>query len=110
MPNYRAKGEAAKALRKEAGKYLKACRTQAGMTQIQAATEMGQVYFTFVSQLEQGRHRLAPEQWAELARIYGQDVKKFATTLLAYYDPSVYACIFGDQEPPGVETIRTYLN
>lgn len=104
MSNYRNTGGALK-LRKHAGKYLQSCRKQAGLTQVEAAEAMGQKYFTFVSQLEQGRHRLAPEQWSFMANLYGQPVDRFAMTLLAFYDPHVYQCIFGDQPPPGQATM-----
>ena len=45
----------AKQLRKEAGRWLQAQRKRAGLSQIQLAEKLGLKYYTFISQVENGR-------------------------------------------------------
>ena len=90
-----AKAAQTKALRAQAGRWLKAAREAAGLTQAQLAEEVGLRYYTFVSQVESGVGRLPIETQAVWARALGLDPSEFAKTLLEYYEPELYRLLFG---------------
>jgi transcriptional regulator with XRE-family HTH domain len=80
--------------RKEAGRWLKELREAKGLSQRQIAKATGTEYYTFVSQLETGRGRIAPEKYELWAKTFGVDPKVFVKTLLRYYDPVTYEILF----------------
>lgn len=84
-----------KVLRQEAGRWLKAARERAGLTQAQLSDEIGLRYYTFVSQVESGVGRLPIETQAAWARALRLDEAEFAKTLLAYYEPELHRLLFG---------------
>lgn len=81
-------------LRKEAGRWLKELREAQGLSQRQVAQATGTEYYTFVSQLETGRGRIAPEKYEAWAQALGIEPKIFVKTLLRYYDPVTYEILF----------------
>ncbi len=84
-------------LRQEAGRWLKALREDAGLSQRDLARKVGIDYYTFVSQIESGRGRVPPAQlkiWAEALNVPARD---FALKLMKFYDPVHYEIIFGDE-------------
>ncbi len=81
-------------LRKEAGRWLKQLREAKGLSQRQVAEATGTEYYTFVSQLETGRGRIAPEKYESWAQTFGVEPKLFVKTLLRYYDPVTYEILF----------------
>jgi len=85
-----------KALRSEAGRWLKAAREAAGLTQAQLAEKVGLRYYTFVSQVESGVGRLPIETQEAWAVAIGHEPREFAKTLLGYYEPELYRLLFGD--------------
>ena len=87
---------ATKALRQEAGRWLKARREAAGMTQAELAERVGMRYYTFVSQVESGLGRVPIEMQGAWALAVGLDPAHFARTLLAYYEPELNRLLFGD--------------
>ena len=85
----------AKALRVEAGKYLKELRKSLSLNQKELADKVGIEFFTFVSQVEIGAAQMPPgllKKWADALKI---DHKEFATELLKYYQPEYFEMIFG---------------
>jgi len=90
-----AKAAQTKSLRQEAGRWLKAAREQAGLTQAQLSAEVGLRYYTFVSQVESGVGRLPIETQAAWAKALRLDEAEFAKTLLAYYEPELHRLLFG---------------
>jgi transcriptional regulator with XRE-family HTH domain len=92
-----AKAAQTKALRTQAGRWLKAAREAAGLTQAQLAEQVGLRYYTFVSQVESGVGRLPIETQEAWAVAIGHDPREFAKTLLEYYEPELYRLLFGGE-------------
>lgn len=90
-----AKAAQTKVLRQQAGRWLKAAREHAGLTQAQLSEEVGLRYYTFVSQVESGVGRLPIETQAAWAKALRLDEAEFAKTLLAYYEPELHRLLFG---------------
>ena len=88
---------ATKGLRQEAGRWLKAAREAAGLTQADLATQVGLRYYTFVSQVESGLGRVPIETQGAWADAVGVDQAEFARMLLHYYEPELYRLLFGDE-------------
>lgn len=86
-----------KALRQQAGRWLKTSREAAGLTQAELAERVGLRYYTFVSQVESGLGRLPIETQGAWASALGLEAGDFARTLLGYYEPELYRLLFGDQ-------------
>jgi transcriptional regulator with XRE-family HTH domain len=95
-----AKAAQTKVLRQEAGRWLKAARERAGLTQAQLSEEVGLRYYTFVSQVESGVGRLPIETQAAWAKALRLDEAEFARTLLAYYEPELHRLLFGSLAAP----------
>ena len=91
-----ARAAVTKALRQEAGRWLKAGREAAGLTQAELAERVGLRYYTFVSQVESGLGRVPIETQGAWAQAIGLDPAEFARTLLRYYEPELYRLLFGD--------------
>ena len=89
-----ARAAATKTLRQEAGRWLKAAREAAGLTQAELAGRVGLRYFTFVSQMEGGLGRVPIESQGAWARAVGLDAGVFARTLLRYYEPELHRLLF----------------
>ena len=85
-----------KALRAEAGGWLKAARESAGLTQAGLAEQVGLRYYTFVSQVESGLGRLPIETQGAWATALGLNPGEFARTLLRFYEPELFRLLFGD--------------
>ena len=90
--------------RRKVGAYLQDARLRApnaegtrGLTQAEVAHELG-VWHSAVSSWEVGRASIPPERYDEIATLYGLNRKKFATFLLRYSNPWLYAMMFHDQE------------
>ena len=86
-------------LRKEAGLWLRSLREKAGYSQRQLAELVGVEYYTFVSQLENGRGRIPPDRYIVWAEALGVNPRTFVRNLLRYYDPVTFDILFGDSEP-----------
>ena len=89
-----AKAAQTKILRQQAGRWLKAARETAGLTQAGLAERVGLRYYTFVSQVESGLGRLPIETQAAWAEALGLDPGEFARTLLRYYEPELHRLLF----------------
>jgi transcriptional regulator with XRE-family HTH domain len=96
-----AKAAHTKALRQDAGRWLKAARERAGLTQAQLSEQVGLRYYTFVSQVESGVGRVPIEAQESWAKALGLDVAEFARTLLAFYEPELHRLLFVLNAEPG---------
>lgn len=83
-------------LRKEGGRWLKALREQANLSQRQLAEKVGAEHYTFISQLETGRGRIPPDRYYDWAEALGLSARDFVQMLLRYYDPITHEILFGD--------------
>lgn len=81
-------------LRKEGGRWLKAQREAAGLSQRQLAALVGADYYTFISQLETGRGRIPPDRYRDWAQALGLESRSFVQELLRFYDPITYGILF----------------
>ena len=99
-----AKAAHTKILRQEAGRWLKAAREAAGLTQAQLSEQVGLRYYTFVSQVESGVGRLPIETQAAWAKALNLDEAEFARTLLAYYEPELHRLLFESNASPSRAT------
>ncbi len=91
-----AKNTATNTLRLEAGKWLKQLRETAGISQREMANKLDLEYYTFISQLENGRGRIPQYRYRDWAFVLEIDPKDFVTKLMSYYDPETYEILFGD--------------
>jgi transcriptional regulator with XRE-family HTH domain len=85
-------------LRREGGLWLKSLREASGHTQRSFAAAVGADYYTFISQVENGRGRVPPERYLTWAKTLGMPPKEFLRGLMRYYDPMSYDILFGDEE------------
>lgn len=83
-------------LRVAGGNWLKAMREKAGLSQRELAEKVDIGYYTFVSQLENGRGRLPPDRYEAWAAALNMDPKEFTRELMRYYDPITHRILFGD--------------
>ena len=86
---------ATRALRKEAGNWLKARRTEAGLSQVDLAARLSLKYYTFISQVENGFSRVPTETMEAWALALKLDPADFAKHLLVYYEPELHRLLFG---------------
>lgn len=84
-------------LRVEAGVWLRNLRDEADISQKVMARMLGLEYYTFISQLENGRGRIPQNRYRDWAHVLEIDEKKFAKTLLKYYEPVIYEMLYGEE-------------
>lgn len=87
--------DASKELRAEMGMWLKSLRENQGLSQRDLARMLELDYYTFISQLENGRGKIPPARYRDWAAALGQEPKPFVKRLLSYYDPVTYDILFG---------------
>lgn len=78
------------------GLWLKQLREEAGLSQRELADRLSLDYYTFISQLENGRGRIPVHRYGEWAEALGQEPRIFVKTLLSHYEPITYEILFGD--------------
>ena len=83
-------------LRREGGLWLKELREKAGLTQRSLAAIVATDYYTFISQIENGRGRVPPDKYVLWARTLGVEPRDFVRGLMRFYDPVSYDILFGD--------------
>jgi transcriptional regulator with XRE-family HTH domain len=81
-------------MRREGGRWLRELREKAGLSQRELASLVDVDYYTFVSQLENGRGRVPPDRYRVWARALKIDPREFVKTLLSFYDPITYEILF----------------
>jgi len=78
------------------GRIIQSLRQAAQLTQHDLARLVGQKYFTMVSQIENGRVRIPPDDTELWARVLGVDTQAFAKECVRYYETDEYFnAIFG---------------
>ena len=82
-------------LRRSAGLWLKELREKRAFTQRELAGLVGADYYTFISQIENGRGRIPPDRYRQWAHALGVEPSEFVRTLMQYYDPVTYSVLFG---------------
>ena len=85
-------------LRHKAGLWLRDLRENRGLSQRQLANLVGAEYYTFISQVENGRGRIPAARYLEWAKALGVAPAEFVRTLMKYYDPLTYSILF--ENPP----------
>jgi len=79
------------------GLWLRSLREKQGLSQRDLAHTLSLDYYTFISQLENGRGRIPTHRYAEWAKALGQDPKTFVRNLLKHYEPTTYAILFDER-------------
>jgi len=85
-------------LRKEAGLWLRARRSELGLSQRELALRVNMEYYTFISQIEAGRGRIPADKMRDWSRALEMEPKEFALTLMKYYDPHTFEMVFGESQ------------
>lgn len=88
--------EEAKEQRVALGQWLKELRERANLSQRELADKLSLDYYTFISQLENGRGRIPVHRYAEWAEALGQEHRSFVKRLLSFYEPTTYRILFED--------------
>ena len=88
--------DASKGLRIELGLWLKALRIEQGLSQRDLAALLKLEYYTFISQLENGRGRIPSSRYRDWAQALGQDARSFVIRLMSSYDPVTYEILYDD--------------
>lgn len=92
-PQKRAKSDVQE-MRRDGGRYLRDLRERAGLSQREL---VGTEYYTFVSQLENGRGRIPPDRLAIWAGALGVEPRTFVKSLMRYYDPVTFEILFAGE-------------
>ena len=90
----KASPEEAKEQRAALGLWLKELREARKLSQRELADRLSLDYYTFISQLENGRGRIPVHRYAEWAIALGKDKRSFVRKLLSYYEPTTYRILF----------------
>lgn len=85
-------------LRAAGGRWMRELRQATGLTQREFADKVGVTYYTFISQLENGRGRLPPERYEIWAQAFDIDIRDFVRGLMRFYDPVTHDILFGGEE------------
>lgn len=91
-----ASADSTRAARLEMGQWLKSLREDKGMSQRELASALDLEYYTFISQLENGRGKIPPQRYRSWAEALDLSPKEFVTTLMSYSDPVTYDILFGE--------------
>jgi transcriptional regulator with XRE-family HTH domain len=86
-----------KSQRKSLGLWLRLCREEQGLSQRELAERLSLDYYTFISQLENGRGKIPVHRYEEWAHALGQDPKDFVKMLLRHYEPTTHKILFDDK-------------
>ena len=84
--------------RVDLGGWLKSLREDRGMSQRQLATHLSLDYYTFISQLENGRGKIPPSRYLDWANALKQEPRSFVKKLMSHYDPATYDILFDDRD------------
>ena len=97
--------EESKEHRIELGVWLRELREAQGLSQRDLSDALGLDYYTFISQLENGRGKIPSNRYRDWANALGQDTKTFVRKLLMHYDPVSYEILFSDTSEDMYETV-----
>jgi transcriptional regulator with XRE-family HTH domain len=87
------------------GRWIARLRKDAELTQRAMANLLEIDYYTMISQVENGTVRVPPEGYRKWAHVLKVDPIEFAIKALMYYDPFVYAAIYGEPTKEDLETL-----
>lgn len=87
--------EAALRWRLDLAEYVREARVNVGLTQTELADALELTSKQFVSGIETGRTSIPPERVEASADALGLDRKEFASVVLRYSNPWLYAALFG---------------
>lgn len=79
------------------GHWLRSLREEQNLSQRDLASALSLDYYTFISQLENGRGKIPTHRYVEWALALGQEPKAFVKTLLKFYEPATYSVLFEEQ-------------
>lgn len=85
------------AFRRELGAWLRARREELKLSQTDLARQVGVTpeYYSFISQIENGRGKIPSERYLSWATALQIEPKGFVEKALKYYDPPVHRILFG---------------
>lgn len=86
--------ESTQDLRRAAGIWLRTQRETQSLSQTELAKKLGLEYYTFISQIENGRGKIPPHRYEDWAIALGVPTRDFALRMMQYYDPITYGLIF----------------
>jgi len=89
--------EATKEQRLSLGLWLRSLREERGLSQRELADILSLDYYTFISQLENGRGKIPTHRYVEWANALGHKPKDFVRMLLKHYEPMTYRVLFEDE-------------
>ncbi|MCA1807319.1 MAG: helix-turn-helix domain-containing protein [Actinobacteria bacterium] len=78
------------------GVWLRELREVQGLSQRDLSDSLGLDYYTFISQLENGRGKIPSNRYLDWANALGQEPKAFVRQLLMHYDPVSYKILFSN--------------
>lgn len=93
--------EESKEHRATLGQWLKSLREAQGLSQRDLADRLELDYYTFISQLENGRGKIPSYRYGEWAAALNQEPRQFVRVLLRYYEPVTYSILFDDTSIDG---------
>lgn len=79
------------------GLWLRSLREEQGLSQRELAETLALDYYTFISQLENGRGKIPTQRYVEWANALGQKPRDFVLMLLKHYEPMTYKVLFDDE-------------
>jgi len=79
------------------GLWLRSLREEQGLSQRELADILSLDYYTFISQLENGRGKIPTHRYVEWANALGQNPPDFVRMLLKHYEPMTYRVLFEDE-------------
>ncbi len=87
-----------KNLRRQGGLWLREKREEAGLSQRELADKIGLKFYSFVSQIENGRTRIPPELLFSWSKALNIKTPEFSKKMLYFFDNTLYTALFGDEK------------
>ena len=85
------------ARRRAGGQWLRELRMRRGLSQRELAAAVGAEYYTFISQLENGRGRIPPDRYHLWAEALDVPVWNLVFNIMRFYDPVTFEILFGEE-------------
>ena len=86
------------ALRRAAGQWLRSMREKCGYSQTELAEAVGIEYYSFISQIENGRGKIPPARYNQWATALKMPARDFTYSIMQYYDPITFDLLFGEEQ------------
>lgn len=83
--------------RRAGGLWLRDQRLRSKLSQRELAEKVGAEYYTFISQLENGRGRIPPDRYKDWAKALNVSSDVFVFNLMRFYDPTTFCILFGEE-------------